>query len=70
MTVHLAFTFYMNGHYLMAETYMSYKEMGETPPEGSENWLAKYAQDAFDEFIKPHAKLAAFIKENCCMEIE
>lgn len=70
MIVHLAFTFYMNGHYMMADTYMSYKEMGDTPPEGSEHWLAKYAQDAFDEFIKPHTKLAEFIKENCCMVIE
>ena len=70
MMVHLAFTFYMNGHYMMADTYMSYKEMGDTPPEGSENWLAKYAQEAFDEFIKPQAKLAEFIKGNCCMEIE
>ena len=70
MMVHLAFTFYMNGHYMMGDTYMSYKEMGDTPPEGSENWLAKYAQYAFDEFIKPFPKLAAFIKENCCMEIE
>jgi len=70
MMVHLAFTFYLNGHYMMADTYMSYKEMGDIPPEGSENWLAKYAQDAFDEFIKPFPKLAAFIKENCCMEIE
>lgn len=70
MMVHLAFIFYLNGHYMMADVYMSYMEMGDTPPEGSERWLAKYAQDAFDEFIKPHEKLAVFIKERCCMEIE
>ena len=70
MMVHLAFVFYMNGHYMMADDYMSYIEMGDTPPDGSENWLAKYAQVAFDEFIKPHTKLAEFIKGNCCMNIE
>ena len=44
--------------------------MGDTPPEGSQYWLAKYAQDAFDEFIKPYSKIATFVKEHCYMEIE
>ena len=70
MTVHLAFVFYLNGHYMMSMDYMSCLEVGETPPKGSETWLAKYAQDAFDEYIKPHTKLAEFIKENCGMKIE
>ena len=70
MLVHLSFIFYLNGHYMMALTYMSYLEAGDTPPEGSQNWLAKYAQDAFDEFIKPYPKIAEFIKGHCAMEIE
>lgn len=70
MLVHLSFIFYLNGHYMMADTHMTYLEMEDTPPEGSENWLAKYAQDAFDEFIKPYPKIAEFIKEHCSMEIE
>ena len=70
MTVHLAFIFFMNGEYMMASDYMDYKDMGMEPPEGSECWLASYARKAFNEFLKPHEKLAKFIKDNCCMDIE
>ena len=49
---------------------VDYRDCNEEPPEGSESWLAPYAQKAFDEFLKPHAKLAAFIKEHCPMEIK
>ena len=70
MLVHMSFVFYLNGHYMMAHTHMDYLEMGKTPPEGSQYWLAKYAQDAFDEFIKPYPKIATFVKEHCSMEIE
>ena len=70
MVLHLAFTFYMNGPYMMASDYRDYRDMGMTPPEGSESWIAPYAQDAFDEFVKPYGKLATFIKERCCLEIK
>lgn len=70
MLVHISFMFYMNGPYMMASDYMDHRDMGMEPPEGSESWLAPYAQRAFDEFLKPHEKLAAFIKEHCCMDIE
>lgn len=69
MTVHMAFIFYLNGHYMMASDHIDYLDAGMTPPEGSEYWLTGYAQEAFDEFIKPHAKLAEFIKSHCAMEI-
>lgn len=68
--VHISFTFFMNGQYMLASDYMEYRDMNMIPPEGSECWLAPYAQRAFDEFLKPHEKLAAFIKERCCMTIE
>ena len=67
--VHMALIFYLNGHYMMASDHIDHLDMGMTPPEGSEYWLANYAQDAFDEFIKPHERLATFIKEHCAMEI-
>lgn len=67
--IHMAFIFYLNGHYMMASDHIDYLDMGMTPPEGSEYWLANYAQDAFDEFIKPHERLATFIKEHSTMEI-
>lgn len=70
MLVHISFTFYMNGPYMMASDYMDYCDMNMTPLEGSECWLASYAQNAFDEFIKPHVGLASFIKEHCVMDIK
>lgn len=70
MLIHMSFIFYLNGHYMMASDHIDYLDMNMTPPKGSEYWLASYAQDAFDEFIKPHEKLATFIKEHCAMEIQ
>lgn len=70
MQVHVSFTFYMNGSYMMASDYLDYCDMNMTPPEGSECWLASYAQNAFDEFIRPRVNLASFIKEHCVMDIK
>ena len=70
MLVHASFIFYLNGHYMMASDHIDYLDMNMTPPEGSEYWMAGYAQEAFDEFIKPHERLATFIKEHCAMEIQ
>ena len=43
--------------------------MGLTPPEGSENWIASFAQDAFDKIIRPHRAIADFIISTCTLEI-
>lgn len=68
-TLHLAFIFYLNGEYLMASDYIDCLDMNETPPKGSESWISPYAQEAFDRYIKPHVKLAEFIREHCCLDI-
>lgn len=70
MRIQVAFIFHLNPLYFMASDYMDYIEFGEQPPQGADSWIATYAQEAFDKYIKPDAKLAAFIKENCCLEIE
>ena len=54
----------------MASDYMDYVEMGENPPEGSEAWIAPFAQDAFDKVIKPHKAIANFILTTCYLEIQ
>ena len=69
-TIHLAFIFHLNGHYLMATDYSEYLDVGLTPPEGLEKKMAPYTQEAFDKYIKPHEKLALFIKERCSLNIE
>lgn len=70
MMIHLAFTFYMNAPYMTSSDYMDYSEIDMASPQGSECWLAPFAQQAFDIFLKPHEKLAMFIKEHCPMDIE
>lgn len=54
----------------MASDYMDYMECGETPPEGSENWIATFAQTAFDKYVKQCSKLAEYIKRTCRLEIK
>jgi hypothetical protein len=53
----------------MASDYMDYMDLGLTPPEGSENWIASFAQDAFDKIIKPYRAIADFIISTCPLEI-
>ena len=67
--LHLSFIFHLNPHYLMASDYMDYMEEGLTPPEGSEAWIASFAQDAFDKVIKPYKTIANFILTTCYLEI-
>lgn len=70
MTIQVSFIFYLNPAYLMASDYMDYLEFGETPPAGSDQWIAPFAQKAFDKHIKNHSKLAEFIKNNCSLQIQ
>jgi hypothetical protein len=67
--IHLSFIFHLNSHYLMASDYLDCMEMGMIPPIGSENWIAQFAQDAFDKIIKPHMTIANFILSTCPLEI-
>lgn len=67
--LHLSFIFHLNPQYLMASDYIDYLEEGITPPKGSQNWIAPFAQDAFDRYIKKNTRLAALIKEHCYLDI-
>ena len=68
--LHLSFIFHLNPQYLMAFDYIDYMDEGLTPPEGSEAWIASFAQDAFDKVIKPHKSIANFILTTCYLEIQ
>lgn len=67
--LHLSFIFHLNPQYLMASDYMDYMEMGMTPPDGCQNWIAPFAQEAFDKVIKPQKSIANFILSKCFLEI-
>ena len=49
--------------------YMDYMEIGMQPPQDSESWIACFAQDAFDKYIKPNTKLSDYIKSTCYLQI-
>lgn len=68
--LHLSFIFHLNPQYLMASDYVDCLEMGMTPPEGCQNWIAPFAQEAFDKVIAPHNAISEFIKKTCYLEIE
>lgn len=68
--LHVSFIFHLNPQYLMASDYMYYMEEGQIPPTGSENWISRFAQEAFDKVIKPHNNISNYIKSTCYLEIE
>jgi len=67
---HFASCLYLNPQYCMASNYVDYLDLGQTPPEGSENWIANIAQETFNKIIKPHKELALYLKENVYLDIE
>ena len=68
-TFHLSMLFSYNPHYLMASDYRDCLDLGLSPEPGSEYWIAPFAQEAFDKYIKPNRELANYIYENCSLEI-
>lgn len=67
---HFASILYVTPHYLTSTDYRDYMEFGETPPEGSQNWVAPKAQETFNKFIKPMPKIAEFLKKNTYLDLE
>lgn len=67
--LHLSFLFSLNPHYLTSSDYRDCLEMGMTPPEGSEYWIAPFAQEIFDIYIKPNSELANYLCSICSLKI-
>lgn len=67
---HFASCLYLKTHYFVASTYVDYLDCGQTPPKGSENWVANITQEMFDKYIKPRRKLALFLVDSVFLEID
>lgn len=68
---HFVYLFYVNEHYMMSSDYADYMDVGETPPNDSQYWVAPYVQTAFDKFIKPkRADLAKELADGTSMELD
>lgn len=69
ITIHLSFLLVLNPHYLMASDYLECKEMGIDPPLNSEKWIAPFAQDAFNKYVKGNKELAEYVKGKSWLEL-
>ena len=54
----------------MSTDYRDYMDLGEIPPEGSENWVAHQAQIALDRFVKPMPSITGSLKEHAFLEFK
>ena len=69
-TIHFVYMFTINEHYMMAEDYSDYIEMGDEPPLNSEYWVAPFIQEMFDNVIKPNfIDLSNVFKKQISMQI-
>ncbi|MCX2681664.1 hypothetical protein OOZ15_17055 [Galbibacter sp. EGI 63066] len=68
---HFAYLFYLNDHYFMSSDYVDYLDLGMTPEDDSQYWVAPFIQKVFTELInKKRPDIAKEIKENTKMKLE
>lgn len=67
---HLAYTFYLNDHYMMSSDYIDCLDMGIQPEEDSQYWVANFIQEIFDKVIKTKRyDIAEEIKRHTTMQL-
>jgi len=68
---HFSYLFYLNDHYMMSSDYVDYLDMGMTPEENSQYWVATFIQNAFDNYVKVfRPDIATEIKDKTGMQLE
>ena len=68
---HFSYIFYLNDHYMMSSDYIDSLELGLTPEENSQYFVAPFIQDIFDKVIKTkRPDLANEIKSKTSMALE
>ena len=68
---HLSYLFYLNQHYMMSTDYTDSLEMGMTPDEDSQYFVAPFIQNIFDKVIKAkRTDIAIEIKNKTTMKLE
>jgi hypothetical protein len=56
---------------IMSSDYLDYLEVGMTPEEGSQYWVAPFVQEAFKNIIKPYSEeLSGLLVKNISMKLE
>ena len=68
---HLAYIFTVHDHYMMSTDYVDSLEVGITPEEESQYWVAPFVQEIFDKLIKVRRPdIATELKEHTTMKLE
>lgn len=68
---HFAYLFYLKDHYMMSSDYVDYLDLGMTPPEDSQYWVASFIQETFDKWVKPNRPdIADEIINHTCMKLQ
>jgi hypothetical protein len=69
--LHLSYLFYINDKYMMSSDYIDSMDLGLTPEEGSQYFVAPFIQEIFDKVVKKNRiDLAIAIKNNTAMKLE
>ncbi|WP_198319644.1 hypothetical protein [Aliarcobacter butzleri] len=69
--LHLIWLFSIKDNYMMAEDYRDYLDMGITPPENSQYWVAPFVQEIFDDIIKKNRPdLVEELKKSTYMQLK
>ncbi len=69
--LHLSYLFYLKDQYMMSSDYADSMDLGLTPEEGSQYFVAPFVQEIFDKVIKKdRMDLAIAIKNNTAMMLK
>ena len=67
---HLAYIFTVHDHYMMSSDYVDCLEIGITPEENSQYWVAPFVQEMFDKLINTkRPDVAEEIRRNTSMQL-
>jgi hypothetical protein len=68
---HFAYIFTINDWYMQSPDHVDYLDLGQTPPENSQYFVAPFIQEAFDSILKKdRPDLATEIKSGTMMQLE
>lgn len=69
--LHVSNIFFLNDAYMMSSDFSDYMDMGMTPPDNCQYFVAPFIQEVFDKFVKKNRPdIANLIKEETEMQLE
>jgi hypothetical protein len=70
LILHVAYIFFINGHYMMSSDHRDHLDCGMKPPPNSEYWVAPFVQDIFDQVVAKHRPdIAAAVRKHTRMHL-